>query len=91
MDLSLDSSSGFKQLRLILTFTNLSQVLKAEKALRTSGEKTLACRATPTPPGLSQAICGMSLELLDPFAAEAATSFLTDKNLTPEGIHQVSR
>lgn len=78
-------------LRIILTFANLSQVLKAEKALRHSGERKLACRATPTPPGLSQAICGMSLELLDPNSAETARSFLTGKNLNPEGIHQVER
>ncbi|MBX9770348.1 MAG: DUF3343 domain-containing protein, partial [Candidatus Obscuribacterales bacterium] len=48
--------------RLILTFPTMFDVLAADKLLRTK----FNCRPTPTPPGLSTSICGMSLELLNP-------------------------
>lgn len=71
--------------RLILTFNTLFQVLAADKALRPQ----VACRTTPTPPGLSTAICGMSIELLEPKQKEQALLALQQASLKPSGIHQV--
>jgi len=76
-------------MRLIFTFPTLHQVLSAEKALRTSGNEHLRCRPTPTPPGLSADICGMSLELMHPDYRDLALSSLEKANLIPRGTHQL--
>lgn len=75
--------------RLIITFPTLHKVLAAEKALRTAAEMRFACRPTPTPPGLSADICGMSIELLDSAQKESALSYLQSVKLSPSGIHDV--
>ena len=76
-------------MRLLLTFATLHKVLAAEKSLRTSADEKLRCRPTPTPPGLSEDICGMSLELLDAGAADYAVGVLTRVNLAPRGVHKL--
>ena len=75
-------------MRLILTFPSLQQVLKAEKLLRTA-ESQFSCRTTPTPPGLSADICGMSLELLEPGLKDEIVDFLGRKDLIPMGVHSL--
>jgi len=77
-------------LRLILTFPTLHQVLAAEKALRENGDKLLLCRPTPTPPGLSQSICGMAIEIFAVEERDRAVQFLESQGLTPSGVHMVS-
>ena len=71
--------------RLILTFETLFQVLAADRALRDK----IRSRPTPTPPGLSASICGMSIELLDPDQKELALRSLSEASLKPSGVHQV--
>lgn len=78
-----NSASG----RLILTFSTLHQVLAAERALRDSGDDELRCRPTPTPPGLSQSICGMAIELLVSAKRDKAVQFLEAQQLAPSGTH----
>lgn len=76
-------------MRTILTFSTLHQVLAAEKTLRnTEGIKNSA-RATPTPPGLGSAICGMSLELLENEKRQAVLDSLASAGLNPAGVHEV--
>ncbi|MGH9551344.1 MAG: DUF3343 domain-containing protein [Terriglobales bacterium] len=76
--------------RLIITFETLHKVLAADKALRADPHHNFRCRTTPTPPGLSHSICGMSLELLEHEQASAIIQFLSDKNLAPEGVHELA-
>lgn len=71
--------------RVILTFETLFQVLAADRALRGK----FHTRPTPTPPGLSTSICGMSLELLEPGEQELALEHLAEASLNPAGVHQV--
>lgn len=92
-----DAANGAKFLRIILTFSSLQQVLKAEKQLRLTGDVRFACRATPTPPGLSADICGMSLELTyqdsdlsKPSAGADVVHFLNSKHLTPTGLYRIA-
>jgi hypothetical protein len=73
--------------RLILTFETLFQVLAADKLLR---KRDVACRPTPTPPGLSTAVCGVSLELLEQSQREDAVTKLTAENLPPTGVHDIN-
>jgi hypothetical protein len=71
--------------RLILTFNTLFQVLAADKLLRGS----FACRPTPTPPGITDSICGMSVELLDPSQKHAALACLEQASLAPSGVYEL--
>lgn len=71
--------------RVILTFETLFQVLAADKFLR--GQ--IDCRPTPTPPGLSTAVCGVSLEILNLQQRENAIKLLQEKSLSPNGIHEL--
>ena len=74
-------------MRLIFTFPTLHKVLAAEKLLRQSGDDRLKCRPTPTPPGLSPDICGMSLEVMDSNSKESAEQFLRQAANAPFGVH----
>lgn len=76
--------------RLILTFTTLHRVLAAELALRESGDKDLRCRPTPTPPGLSESICGMAIEIFDLEQQDKAVQFLSGRKLEPSGCHLIA-
>ena len=71
--------------RLILTFPTLFQVLAADKVLQGRFE----FRPTPTPPGLSADICGMSIELLKFNQKDDAISYLAEANLEPMGVHVI--
>jgi hypothetical protein len=78
-----------RKMRLIFTFSTLHQVLAAEKKLRASVAPKFTCRPTPTPPGLSADICGMSLELLDLVEQDAAGRVLAEAGLSPHGQHLI--
>jgi hypothetical protein len=71
--------------RLIFTFETLFQVLSADRLLR--GE--VKYRTTPTPPGLSTSICGVSIELLDSKQRPLTIELLKRNSLTPSGVHEV--
>ena len=71
--------------RLILTFETLFQVLSADKALKSH----FKCRPVPTPPGLSNDICGISLELLDTSERFEALNRLQENQLAPQAIHEL--
>ncbi len=71
--------------RLILTFESLFRVMAADRALK----DRIRCRPTPTPPGLSADICGMSIELIEPAQQQQALALLEDAGLSPSGIHLV--
>jgi hypothetical protein len=75
--------------RVILTFETLHQVLAADKALRADRSNAFKCRPTPTPPALSESICGMAIELLEPARKEELLQFLAEKRLPPKGVHEV--
>ena len=76
-------------MRTILTFSTLHQVLAAEKTLRNSVSIKNSVRATPTPPGLGSAICGMSLELLEDEKRQTVLDALEKAGLNPAGVHDV--
>lgn len=76
-------------IRHILTFANLHQVLSAEKALKQAENKRFQLRPTPTPPGLDEAICGMSIEILDGSHLKEAVEYLRSQSLPPTGVHEV--
>jgi hypothetical protein len=69
--------------RVILTFPNLFQVLAADNVLN----GRVQFRPTPTPPGLSADLCGMSIELLDLEEQEDALRFLSEAKIEPLGVH----
>lgn len=75
--------------RTILTFINLHQLLSAEKRLRERRDAHLKLRTTPTPPGLSASICGMSLELLQPDQLPEILQYLKADKLEPEAVHEL--
>ncbi|MBA3995159.1 MAG: hypothetical protein C0469_16695 [Cyanobacteria bacterium DS2.3.42] len=76
-------------MRTILTFSTLHQVLAAEKTLRNTEDIKNSVRATPTPPGLGSAICGMSLELLENEKRQPVLDSLASAGLNPAGVHEV--
>jgi hypothetical protein len=76
-------------IRHIITFANLHQVLSAEKALRQAPEKSFCVRPTSTPPGLDEAICGMSIEVLDASRLDEIVEYLKQQALPPRGVHEV--
>ena len=75
--------------RLILTFETLHKVLSAERALTSAAARKFKCRPTPTPPGLSDSICGMSLELLEHGRRDEAVAYLKDSEIYPSGIYEI--
>jgi hypothetical protein len=77
------------QMRTILTFSTLHQVLAAEKTLRNSEAIKNSVRPTPTPPGLGSAICGMSLEVLEKANQQAVLDCLSKGGLNPVGVFEV--
>lgn len=76
-------------MRVIFTFPSLHLVLKAEKLLREADDRRILARATATPPGLSSDICGMSIELLDPEHKTIAIRYLEERELMPQGVHEL--
>jgi hypothetical protein len=76
--------------RHIITFKNLHQVLKAEKLLKNSADNSFEIRPTPTPQGLSSAVCGMSIEILRSDQSDNILTFLRQSDLEPVGLHTVA-
>ncbi len=72
--------------RLIITFATLHQVLAAEKALRSAKPVVFKIRPTPTPPGLSTSICGMSIEILEEGQKQMIVDYLSANDMSPSGI-----
>ncbi|HEY9777870.1 MAG TPA: DUF3343 domain-containing protein [Planktothrix sp.] len=75
--------------RLILTFETLHKVLSAERALRAERAHPFQYRPTPTPPGLSHSICGMSIEVLQLERKNEIVRFLEEHDNPPSGAHEV--
>lgn len=75
--------------RVVMTFETLHKVLSAERALRAAEGRSFKCRPTPTPPGLSASICGMSIELLEQARVQEIVDFLSEREMTPSGVHTV--
>lgn len=73
--------------RIILTFTTLHQVLAAEKVLKTAPDALFRIRPTPTPPGLSTSICGMSIEILASEQKQPIIDYLKVKDMQPSGVY----
>ncbi len=78
-------------MRIILTFETTHSVLAAEKALKGVNANRFRFRPTPTPPGLTEAVCGMSLEVLAHDQKKEIVEYLSNCQLTPKGIHEVDR
>lgn len=78
-----------KVARLIVTFPTLHQVLAAEKALRAAESAVFNVRPTPTPPGLSTSICGMSIEILEEDQQQAIIEFLRRSSIEPAGVFRI--
>jgi hypothetical protein len=74
------------QPRIIVTFSTLHQVLTAEKALRTAESAVFKIRPTPTPPGLSTSVCGMSIEILEEGQKQSIIDYLQSKSIQPTGL-----
>ncbi len=76
-------------MRLIITFKNLHQVLKSERVLKAFRGEAFDIRPTPTPPGLSTAVCGMSIEVLQLGQLENILTALRKFELEPDSVHEV--
>ncbi len=72
--------------RTIITFETIFQVLAADKLLKDK----VSCRTVPTPSGLSSAICGISIELLDTEKEKDALALLESGSLEPKGVHHLN-
>ncbi|MBX9694234.1 MAG: DUF3343 domain-containing protein [Cyanobacteria bacterium] len=75
--------------RIILTFKTTHHLLAAEKQLKQLDSQKALVRPTPVPPGLSDSICGMALELLDRNRRQEIISLLEISDLSPEGVHEL--
>ena len=75
-------------MRIILTFETTHSVLAAEKVLKSAPEK-FRFRPTPTPAGLSDSVCGMSLELLDLDKKQDVVDYLSTCQLQPQGVFEL--
>lgn len=52
-------------------------------------EGTFKVRTTPTPPGLSASVCGMSLEIMRHEDLEAVLHRLESASSSPKGVHRL--
>ncbi|MBC8000384.1 MAG: DUF3343 domain-containing protein [Leptolyngbya sp.] len=77
-------------MRIILTFPTLHHVLAAEKVLRENSETASSIRPTPTPPGLTSAVCGMSLEITRAENENLVLACLEKNGKNPVAVHQLS-
>ncbi|MBX9668857.1 MAG: DUF3343 domain-containing protein [Candidatus Obscuribacterales bacterium] len=73
-------------MRIILTFESTHAVLAAEKALKANNQRTFHVRPTPTPPGLSESVCGMSLEILSHDQKQDILSLLASCGNKPQAV-----
>jgi len=78
-------------MRIIITFETTHNVLAAEKALKSDVARNFRFRPTPTPPGLSDSVCGMSLEILAHDQKQDVLEFLSSCQITPKGVFEIER
>lgn len=78
-------------MRIIVTFETTHAVLAAEKALKAASEKSFRFRPTPTPPDLTDSVCGMSLEVLAHEQKQEILDYLTKNQLPPHGVFEIDR
>lgn len=57
--------------------------------LKASTVGSFEIRPTPTPQGLSSAVCGMSIEILQSEQIDDILTFLKQSDLEPAGLHSV--
>ncbi len=75
--------------RIILTFETTHAVMAAERALKEAASKGFKFRPTPTPSGLSDSICGMSLEILSAQQKDEIVEHLKSRGRSPKGVHVI--
>ncbi len=75
-------------MKIILTFKNLTSTLMALKLLR--AENFGLIRPTPTPSGCKQAVCNLSLEIINHSQLAEINSYLTANKLIPVEILEIS-
>jgi len=85
------NNEGPQRMRIIITFETTHKVLAAEKALKSAKEKNFRFRPTPTPPGLTDSVCGMALEVLNKDQKEVIVDFLMSRQIAPQGVFEVER
>lgn len=78
-------------MRIILTFETTHAVLAAEKALKAAKEKSFRFRPTPTPSGLTDSVCGMSIEVLAADQKNDVVEYLINCQLPPKGVFEIDR
>ena len=84
-------SEGRLCMRIILTFETTHKVLAAEKALKSAKERNFRFRPTPTPPGLTESVCGMALEVLSTEQKQDIIDFLDSQRIAPKGVFEIER
>lgn len=75
--------------RVLLTFETLHKLLAAEKSVKELDRNSILVRPTPTPPSISEAVCSMSLEILDPELSERILLHLEQVGLVPRAVHKI--
>lgn len=75
--------------RIILTFETTHAVLAAERALKNADGRHFEIRPTPTPNGLSDSVCGMSLEVLAHEQKDDIVEHLQSCGKSPAGIFEI--
>lgn len=76
-------------MRIIVTFETTHAVLAAEKALKAARERAFRFRPTPTPPHLTDSVCGMSLEVLAHDQLQEIVDYLGDHKMPPHGVFEI--
>jgi hypothetical protein len=78
-------------MRIIITFETTHKLLAAEKALKSAKESNFRFRPTPTPPGLTESVCGMALEVLIAGQKQDIINFLDSQKIAPKGVFEIER
>jgi hypothetical protein len=78
-------------MRIIITFETTHALLAAEKAMKSAKERNFRFRPTPTPPGLTESVCGMALEVLASEQKQDIIDFLSSQHILPKGVHEIER
>lgn len=76
-------------MRIIMTFETTHKLLAAEKVLKSAPERAFRFRPTPTPPGLTDSVCGMSLEILSLDQKPDIIDFLSQHQIQPKAVHEI--
>lgn len=77
--------------RILLTFESLHKLLRAEKFISEidNPDEKFRVRPTPTPPQISDTVCGMSLEILSTEQKDQILEHLTVSKLEPKNVHEL--